>query len=826
MALNIVLGASIAPSFKSSFRNANLSVKGISKNINKLSDTKLKIKSFQNLSRDTFRNRAELRNLRKELRRAEIDTNNLEEDSKKLRKSLVKLNIASKINFKISNAKEVFLKQKDSIENIKSSVYGLSKVFSNTFDVLKSQGEIKSLGMSKKGIKSITKAGHELSLQFGKVSAPTFIKASSDIKSGISSLSDESVKSMTKMATITAIATSSSISEMTKLYTLGYKIFREDFSSDIDFGKQFSGAITSTKKVFGISASSLAKSISNIGVSARAMGISLEEQLAIIGMSKATFNSAFEAGASYSAFLSGIGNAQKELGLQFTDSNGKMLPMVEILEKIKEKYGDLELAEKDELETAFGSDVAIKTITALLPKIKELQKAQEDLKKAMDSNVAEEMAKAMDSGYGFEKMANASKYLAYTFGKSVEPAINLVAKGMGKLARTIAYLDEKVPFLIPTFAGITAGITGLITVLKIGTLAKLGLSFATNTLKKSVLLSSAANLMEALSLKKVAKTSALATLKTKMHSFAKAMVVAKTKALTIANNLYKASLKGTGTALGSVSAKLKAFSFTSIASSVKVKALTFATKAFNWVLRANPIGLVISGLFALGAGVVWAYNKFDWFRTGVDNTWSFIKKMFSFSPLGLIVGAWGKGFDYFKVKFEWLSKKIAWFKSITSMKLKSFFGFGSSKEDESKQDKKQENTEEKNAKLNTVQKHLSEEKQIISAKDSKEIVEKRSFDLKRVAVPVVMSTTLAANSLDLPKQSLYIPSDKQIEKTRQENIKNNINSSSAKSQINKNYNITISVANASSNIDIKQAVKQAIKEANEENFEEKIEDVY
>ncbi len=46
---------------------------------------------------------------------------------------------------------------------------------------------------------------------------------------------------------------------------------------------------------------------------------------------------------------------------------------------------------------------------------------------------------------------------------------------------------------------------------------------------------------------------------------------------------------------------------------------------WNAALTANPIGLVITGVALLGAGVVWAYKKVGWFRGAVLASWEAIK---------------------------------------------------------------------------------------------------------------------------------------------------------------------------------------------------------
>lgn len=120
------------------------------------------------------------------------------------------------------------------------------------------------------------------------------------------------------------------------------------------------------------------------------------------------------------------------------------------------------------------------------------------------------------------------------------------------------------------------------------------------------------------------------------------------------------------------------------------KAMTAAQWLLNSALVANPIGLVIAGLAALVAGMVWAYRNVDWFREGVNNAWesiknmvvSFTKFLWAISPFKPLydVLTWlfpsledgiNRFFDNIKEKFAWFGKLIE--------KVKGFFGFGDSK---------------------------------------------------------------------------------------------------------------------------------------------------
>lgn len=56
-----------------------------------------------------------------------------------------------------------------------------------------------------------------------------------------------------------------------------------------------------------------------------------------------------------------------------------------------------------------------------------------------------------------------------------------------------------------------------------------------------------------------------------------------------------------------------------------VKIWTAAQWLLNAAMTANPIGLVVAGIAALTAGVIWAYQNVEWFRDAVHAVWDWIK---------------------------------------------------------------------------------------------------------------------------------------------------------------------------------------------------------
>lgn len=596
----------------------------------------------------------------------------------------------------IDSNREKMDRYKSSIAGVigaSATLFGVTKSASET---MKAQGEVATLGISTEGIDRITKAAHKMGMEFGQVTAPEFLRASYDIKSGISSLSEEGVAKFTKMAATTATATKATTSEMTNLYALGYGIFREDFGSDMEFGEKFSGAISHAVQAFKTDGGDLSQGISNIGAQAKAMGVSLEEELAIIGNAKSAFNSASEAGTAYRAFLSGAVKAQDKLGMKFVDSEGKMLPMVQILEKIKNKYGDLNAVEVNDISKAFGGDEAGKMITALVNKTDELKKSQDDLNKAMDGGTAkaEEMAKKAQQGQGFARLGNSLNYLGYTIGKTLYPAVESLGSGMGWLAEKVAWLNETFPVATKVIAGTAGGALALTAVVPV---LGYGFYFLKNGLDHLRLgLTMAKGAMQLLNGGKL-----VAVARSKALAIWEGILAAKTKAVALWSGRAAVGQKlfNAATAMGSVVQKGYAASL-AIGKTALVAfsgGLKLVGTAITWVgraLMANPIGIVV-GAIAGAAYLLYEYwgPVKEWFGSlwgGIKSIFSTalegIKTVFSYSPLGLVVKAWGAVFDWFKEKFDWFGSAIDKVKEIGSG-IASALGFGDGDEKQ-KEDKK------------------------------------------------------------------------------------------------------------------------------------------
>jgi hypothetical protein len=101
-------------------------------------------------------------------------------------------------------------------------------------------------------------------------------------------------------------------------------------------------------------------------------------------------------------------------------------------------------------------------------------------------------------------------------------------------------------------------------------------------------------------------------------------------------------------ALGSMLAAFKAFMF--------IKNVTLAVKAFNLMLLANPIGLVVAALAGLVTGLVIAYKRSDTFREIVDKAFAAVAAAGKWMWENVLKPAFGFLMDYWTA----VAKAVMW----------------------------------------------------------------------------------------------------------------------------------------------------------------------
>lgn len=348
-------------------------------------------------------------------------------------------------------------------------------------DFNRALNEIKATGRSEAGLNKITDFALDFSATYGGA-ATEVVNSTNEIARAIDGLTDNELIAFSRSSNILAKATGSDVKAMGSYISQLYGIFGDEAAK---IGKekwveQIAAQATVTANKFKSSGESLMQAYTNLGSSAKDHGVKTAEQFAVIGNLQNVFEGGL-AGTKYAAFLSGAVKAQSKLGLSFLDSQGKMLPIIDILEKIKGKYGELNSENLYELQKAFGTKEAAQVINNLLPKIDSLKAdiAEIDNMKSLDDAMA--ISKTVtDSWMRFQAIfKNIQIAIGTQILKKLEPIMNRIAD-MGQeftnWLRTYKNIARWIGYVVGALLGFT-GLTAALTLMA-GVVAAIGVAFS------------------------------------------------------------------------------------------------------------------------------------------------------------------------------------------------------------------------------------------------------------------------------------------------------------------------------------------------------------
>ena len=208
-------------------------------------------------------------------------------------------------------------------------------------------GEVQSLGVTADALELLNQRSLEFSIAYGE-NATAFVSSAYDIQSAIAGLTGTQLASFTHSSNLLAKATKADAGTITNYVGTLYGIFQKqaDAMGKGAWVEQLTGQTATAVQMFKTTGQGMSNAFTALGASAASAGVDAAEQMAILGTLQATMSGG-EAGTKYRAFLAGAYGAQDKLGLSFTDSQGRLLPMLDILGKLNDKFGELDASETD-----------------------------------------------------------------------------------------------------------------------------------------------------------------------------------------------------------------------------------------------------------------------------------------------------------------------------------------------------------------------------------------------------------------------------------------------------------------------------------------------
>jgi|GEM_PF-2883677 len=346
----------------------------------------------------------------------------------------------------------------------------------STKEIQRATGDLRALGMQ--DIQAVVREGRRLQNTYVGLTTEAFVRAAYDIRSGVSSLTDEGVAAMTAAALTVAKATKGVPESMTSLFATSYGIFKKQFAdmSDADFGDMFGAALAKSVQQFKTDGAKMQQAIESAGAGATNLGMSMIEQLTLLGMMQQQM-SAGEAGTALKSFVSNAAKAHEAfqdmkitakapVRVKVLDVNGQMRAMPDILSDIKARYGEtLDAFEAAEIKKAFGTDEAMKLIDALYGQADAVRANADALEEAAQQGAefTANMAADVDDydGAGWEKFQQQLKSIKEEVGEGLLPALDALAVPMANIAQIVAGFVQENPKLVTGFGSIVAGLFGI-----------------------------------------------------------------------------------------------------------------------------------------------------------------------------------------------------------------------------------------------------------------------------------------------------------------------------------------------------------------------------
>lgn len=325
--------------------------------------------------------------------------------------------------------------------------------------------EVKSIGVADTALKNLSNTAILFSMKYGE-SAAGFVASAASIAGAIDGLSDKELRTFTTAGSILAKGTRADADTITNYIGTMYGVFQKtaDAMGRSSWVEVMTGQTAEAVKIFKSDGKQMSDAFTSIGANATAAGIGMAEQFAVLGQLQATMSGS-EAGTKYKAFLQGVGNAQKVLGLNFVKQDGSMKGIADIMGLIQKKYGDIKkVADSDLIKKAFGSDEAVSLIKLLAQNVDGLKNNIDQIGKIKGMDNAKKMAADMTNQ--FDRLLQVWNGMRIAVGSALMPVINPLIDAMAgvgtqitiwllrfqNIARWIGYVAIALTSLVAVFA--------------------------------------------------------------------------------------------------------------------------------------------------------------------------------------------------------------------------------------------------------------------------------------------------------------------------------------------------------------------------------------
>ncbi|MFF6478822.1 phage tail tape measure protein [Pseudomonas aeruginosa] len=355
--------------------------------------------------------------------------------------------------------KNGFMQVGAGIAGVVGSVVAFRQSLAPALEQTGALGEIQSLGVAQDALDGLNQASMEFAANYGE-HATAFVRSAYQVEGAIKGLVGNELAAITNASNVLAKATRADADTMTTYIGTMYGLFQgqADAMGRAKWVEQLTGQTARAVQLFRTSGEQMNEAFKATGIGASAAGASMVEQMAVLGQLSQTMEGG-EAGGLYKAFFENVSAAQDKLGMKFTDAGGRLLPIMQILDKLQTKFGNLtKQTDLDAITGAFGGEAA-RMIVTLLKDTGALANNLDQLGKVKGMERAERMARAMVDPW--QRLDSVIENIRISFGMVLLPVLNPLIERVAEAGKTFQRWLGMFPNIARWLGYITLGVLAL-----------------------------------------------------------------------------------------------------------------------------------------------------------------------------------------------------------------------------------------------------------------------------------------------------------------------------------------------------------------------------
>ncbi|AVI68303.1 phage tail tape measure protein [Shewanella sp. WE21] len=359
-----------------------------------------------------------------------------------------------------SNYQAGTMQMASGIGGIAASGYGLYQALQPALEIDKALGDARGVGVADSALKKITNTAMDFSLQFGQSSIDV-INHAAKLRGVLGEMPDHVLASATKSSAVLAMAMKSDAETTSKYFKTLYGNYggQANAMGQDKFIAQIAGMTAYAKKTLGTEMSDLEGMIDGMHSLPSTLGVALEEQFAVL----ATLNKSMGQGdavTQYTNFLEGVAGAQEKLGVKLTDSKGNLLPMIDVIEKLKPMMQGMSgIQARTFLDDAGLGDGSLMIIN-MMKNLDGLKSTIQGFKNVNGLDPALDMAKNMTSQS--ERLAQSWWVIRAAIGSVLLPAFNTVVGKIAEMGGSVLWFTNMFPNITRMMGYLAVTIFGVI----------------------------------------------------------------------------------------------------------------------------------------------------------------------------------------------------------------------------------------------------------------------------------------------------------------------------------------------------------------------------